>query len=68
MDRALAEQVIAEYILPLPSLAGAAGKGADIDETAWTDRLLCTMGLLDPVAINTLLGLSGIKAKYVLQD
>ncbi|PSR74380.1 hypothetical protein PHLCEN_2v9888 [Hermanssonia centrifuga] len=60
--KALAEQVIAEYILPLPSLAGAAGKGAEIDETAWTDRLLCTMGLLDPVAINTLLALSGIKA------
>jgi hypothetical protein len=64
--RALAEQVVAEYILPLPS-PGASAKGYDIDESAWTDRLLNTMKFLDERAIKALLSLTGLKAKYVLR-
>lgn len=59
--RALAEQLLSEYILPLPAASSSSGKTSDVDEAAWTDRLLTTMKHLDSIAINTLLGLSGIK-------
>ncbi|CAL1708691.1 unnamed protein product [Somion occarium] len=52
--KAIAEQVLDEYILPLPQLASA-------DEVAWTDKLLFIMKFLDENAINILLALSGIK-------
>ena len=55
------EQVIADYILPLPSGAGTS-KGPEVDEVAWTDRLLCVMRYLSEKSIKALLGLSGIKA------
>jgi sister-chromatid-cohesion protein PDS5 len=49
----LAEQVISEYILPLPN------KGED--EAAWTDRLLTVMRFLDEKGVSTLISISGIK-------
>ncbi|KAI0747029.1 armadillo-type protein [Daedaleopsis nitida] len=60
--KALAEQVVAEFILPLPTPpATSSSKSSDIDEVAWTDRLLLTMRHLGEVAINTLYGFSNIK-------
>ncbi|KAI0938430.1 hypothetical protein AcW1_001836 [Taiwanofungus camphoratus] len=59
--KAIAEQVIAEYILPLPSSPSSSSKGNEVDEGAWTDRLLYTMKFLDGTAINAILSLSGMK-------
>ncbi|KAF6757823.1 cohesin-associated protein Pds5 [Ephemerocybe angulata] len=59
--RNVVEQVIAEHILPLPSSASGS-KGSDIDEVAWTDRLLCVMRYLSEKSIKSLLGLTGLKA------
>ncbi|KAI0064905.1 cohesin-associated protein Pds5 [Artomyces pyxidatus] len=56
--KAAVEPVLAEYVFPLPSTSS---KG-DVDEVAWTDKLLTTMKFLDEKAINTLLGTSSIKA------
>ena len=52
------EQIFADYILPLPSNGS---KGAEVDDVAWTDRLLCVMKFLDTKAINVLLSFSNIK-------
>ncbi|KAG6332171.1 hypothetical protein ID866_6918 [Astraeus odoratus] len=66
-SKAAAEQVIADYILPLPSLSNSASasasvsKNAEVDEVAWTDRLLNTMRYLDDTAINTILSMSAVK-------
>ncbi|THH15253.1 hypothetical protein EW146_g5196 [Bondarzewia mesenterica] len=57
--KAAAEHILAEYILPLPS--GSGSRTIDVDETAWTDRLLTTMKFMDEKAVSALLGLSGIK-------
>ena len=59
--RAIAEQVLAEFILPLPASPAPASKNTDIDEGPWTDRLLLTMKFLDETAVNTLLSFSGLK-------
>ncbi|KAI0777199.1 hypothetical protein BD413DRAFT_514292 [Trametes elegans] len=60
--KALVEQTLADYILPLPSLpSSSSSKNADIDEVAWTDRLLLTMRYLDELAINTLYSFSNMK-------
>ncbi|KAJ7637138.1 armadillo-type protein [Roridomyces roridus] len=46
--RTTVEEVVAQYILPLPSLATTAtSKGGEVDEVAWTDRLLTVMAYLD---------------------
>jgi sister-chromatid-cohesion protein PDS5 len=58
------EQVMADYIFPLPGISSSS-KGNDLDDTAWTDRLLSTVGFLDEKALNSLLSFSGLKAKYV---
>ncbi|KAM6492441.1 Armadillo-type fold [Amanita muscaria] len=55
--RVVVEQVLAEFILPLPSNT----KGANVDEVVWIDRLLHTMKYLTQTSINALLGLSGLK-------
>ncbi|KAI0689173.1 armadillo-type protein [Cytidiella melzeri] len=60
--KALAEQMIADYILPLPAASSSSGKTAEVDEVAWTERLLCTMKFLDETANNSLRSLSGIRA------
>ncbi|KAI0634818.1 armadillo-type protein [Trametes polyzona] len=60
--KALAEQTIADFILPLPTPpASSSSKASEIDEVAWTDRLLLTMRYLDEVAINTLYNFSNLK-------
>ncbi|EIW77089.1 cohesin-associated protein Pds5 [Coniophora puteana RWD-64-598 SS2] len=57
-SKATAEQVLADYILPFPS-----AKASEIDEAAWTDRLLNIMQALDDEkSVNTLLNISGIRA------
>ncbi|KAI6158061.1 armadillo-type protein [Pisolithus tinctorius] len=60
-----AEQVIADYIFPLPPLSNVAStstsKNIEVDETAWTDRLLNVMQYLDDTAINAVLSMSGVK-------
>ncbi|KAF9482670.1 hypothetical protein BDN70DRAFT_399452 [Pholiota conissans] len=57
--RALVEQILLDYILPLPS---ANGKDKEVDVVAWTDRLLGTMRFLEEKPLATLMGLSGIKS------
>lgn len=60
--RTIGEQVIGEYILPLPSPTPTSNSRAnDVDEGAWTDRLLFVMKFLDEMAVNALLSLSGMK-------
>lgn len=60
--RLAVEQVIADYIFPLPSASSAStSKNVDVDEVAWTDRLLNIMRYLDDRGVNTVLLLSGIK-------
>ncbi|KAG1858786.1 armadillo-type protein [Suillus subalutaceus] len=60
--RLAAEQVIADFVFPLPSGSSAStSKNVDVNEVAWTDRLLNTMGYLDDRAVNAVLLLSGIK-------
>jgi sister-chromatid-cohesion protein PDS5 len=62
--RAVAEQVFSDYILPLPSSsAPSTSKNVDVDDAAWTDRLLNTMKFLDDKGIKSLLGMAGIKSK-----
>ncbi|KAI0075977.1 ARM repeat-containing protein [Panus rudis PR-1116 ss-1] len=53
--KGVVEQVVDEFILPLPQLNSA-------DEVAWTDRLLFIMKFLDESSTNILLTLSHIKA------
>ena len=65
-SRSLAEQVIFDYILPLPSMAtSSATKEKEVDEVSWTDRLLITMRHLSERSIVALIGLSGLKSVYV---
>jgi sister-chromatid-cohesion protein PDS5 len=53
---------LSDYILPLPSSsAPSTSKSVDVDEAAWTDRLLNTMKFLDEKGIKALLGMAGIK-------
>ena len=54
--------MLAEHILPLPAASSSSGKTAEVDEIAWTERLLCTMKFLDAAATNSLLSFSGLKA------
>ncbi|KAF8624977.1 hypothetical protein AX15_005612 [Amanita polypyramis BW_CC] len=57
---AVVEQVVADFILPLPSFSPST-RGAEVDEVAWTDRLLNTMKNLTDKSINALLNLSGLR-------
>ncbi|CDO77959.1 hypothetical protein BN946_scf184971.g9 [Trametes cinnabarina] len=60
--KAIAEETLADFILPLPSLpSSSSSKSAEIDEVAWTDRLLLTMRYLDEVSVNTLYSFSNLK-------
>ena len=57
---------MAEYVLPLPTPANVSGsKGSEIDEVAWTDRLLSILRYLSDQSISTLLSLSGLKQMFV---
>ena len=65
-SRALVDQVMFAYILPLPSIAtSSATKEKEVDEVSWTDRLLITMRHLSEKSIVVLIGLSGLKSVYV---
>ena len=61
--RHIVEQTLADYILPLPSppTASSSKNASDVDEAAWTDRLLYVMTFLNEQATNVLLSLSGLK-------
>jgi sister chromatid cohesion protein PDS5 len=58
----LVEAALAQYILPLPT----PGKDqTQVDEVAWTDRLLTTMRYLDDEkAHNALMAICGLKQSY----
>ncbi|PPQ70235.1 hypothetical protein CVT25_011295 [Psilocybe cyanescens] len=61
--RALVEQVLFDYILPLPSIStSSATKEKEVDEVAWTDRLLSVMRNVSQKTSTLLLGLSGLKS------
>ncbi|KAF9226311.1 hypothetical protein BS17DRAFT_794477 [Gyrodon lividus] len=62
--KAGAEQVIVDYVFPLPASSGTSAstsKNVEVDETAWTDRLLNTLQHLDDLAVSAILNMSGIK-------
>ncbi|GLB39171.1 putative cohesin-associated protein pds5 [Lyophyllum shimeji] len=60
--RTVVEEVVMDYIFPLPSSSTAStSKGGEVDEVAWTDRLLHTMKYLEEKSINAVLVLSGLK-------
>jgi sister-chromatid-cohesion protein PDS5 len=62
------DDIVAEYILPLPSSSTpSTSKSAEVDEVAWTDRLLTVMAFLDDErAFNTLLTMTSLHRLYVL--
>ncbi|KAF8999085.1 armadillo-type protein [Cyathus striatus] len=65
--RSVVEQVVADHIFPLPSpsatTSAATGKStaSEVDEVAWTERLLNTMRFLSDKSVNALLSLTGLK-------
>ena len=62
LPRAATEQTFSEYILPLPSASSpSTSKNVEVDEVAWTDRLLNIMQYLDEKAVKALLAMTGIK-------
>ena len=64
--RSLVEQVLSEYIIPLPSLStSSATKEKDVDEVSWADRMLIVMRYLSEKSTQLLIGLSGLKIPYV---
>jgi sister-chromatid-cohesion protein PDS5 len=65
--RTLVEQVLADYVIPLPSLTtSSATKEKEVDEVAWTDRLLNVMRYLSEKSVQLLIGLSGLKSLCVV--
>jgi len=58
VTRSIAEQVLAEYVFPLQP---SGSKATDVNEVAWTERLLHTMRFLDEKATQQLMNLSGLK-------
>lgn len=62
-SKPVAEQVIADHIFPFPSLPNvpSTSKSIEVDEVAWTDRLLNVMQYLDDTAVNAVLSMSGVK-------
>ncbi|KAF8156995.1 armadillo-type protein [Crassisporium funariophilum] len=61
--RTLVEQVVSEYLLPLPSIAtSSATKEKEVDEVAYTDRLLLIMRHLNEKSIGVLIALTNLKS------
>ncbi|CAA7268353.1 unnamed protein product [Cyclocybe aegerita] len=61
--RTQVEQILLEYIFPPPSISTSfASKEKDVDEVAWTDRLLNMMRYLSEKSVATLMGVAGLKA------
>lgn len=58
VSRAIAEQVLADYVFPFHQ---SGSKAVDVNEVAWTERLLHTMRFLDEKATQHLINLSGLK-------
>ena len=56
--RSIAEQVLADHVFPLQP---SGSKATDVNEVAWTERLLHTMKFLDEKATQHLINLSGLK-------
>lgn len=56
--RSIAEQVLADYVFPFQP---SGSKATDVNEVAWTERLLHTMKFLDEKATQHLINLSGLK-------
>jgi len=64
--RSSVEQILAEYIIPLPSTTTSSStKEKEVDEAAWTDRLLNVMRYLSEKSVQMLIGLSGLKTLCV---
>ncbi|KAJ7135989.1 cohesin-associated protein Pds5 [Mycena epipterygia] len=61
--RVIIEDVVSDYILPLPSASTpSTSKNTEVDEVAWTDRLLTVMAFLDDDhGVNTLLTMSTLQ-------
>ncbi|KAJ7057785.1 armadillo-type protein [Mycena amicta] len=61
--RLVVDDILGEYILPLPSSSSpSTSKSVEVDEVAWTDRLLTVMAYLDDdIAVNALLTFSGVQ-------
>ncbi|TFY67169.1 hypothetical protein EVJ58_g1799 [Rhodofomes roseus] len=61
--KSIAEQILADFIFPLPSppSSSSSKSSGEVDEAAWTDRLLYIMTFLDEQATNALLSFSGLK-------
>ncbi|KAF9527490.1 cohesin-associated protein Pds5 [Crepidotus variabilis] len=60
--RTLVEQFLADHVLPLPNTStNTATKEREIDEVAWTDRLLSVMRFLSERSVQVLINLSGLK-------
>jgi sister-chromatid-cohesion protein PDS5 len=72
--RPLVEDVVAEFILPLPSASSApstsksaSANTGEVDEGVWTDRLLTVMVFLDDEhSMNTLLAFSGVQRACII--
>ncbi|KAF9068921.1 armadillo-type protein [Rhodocollybia butyracea] len=62
-SRAVIEQVVSDHILPLPvySPNPQNGKAVEVDELAWTDRLISVMRFLSEKGVNALITLSNLK-------
>jgi hypothetical protein len=58
ITRSIAEQVLADYVFPFQP---SGSKATDINEVAWTERLLHTMKFLDEKATQHLINVSGLK-------
>ena len=58
ITRSIAEQVLADYVFPFQP---SGSKLTDVNEVAWTERLLHAMKFLDEKATQHLINLSGLK-------
>ena len=63
-------QVFHDHILPFPTSSSSSSTSKsqtqDLDETAWTDRLLLVMKYIDDQSVKALLSISGLKFTYNL--
>nr|GAT42782.1 predicted protein [Mycena chlorophos] len=61
-NRQLVHDIFDEFILPLPSASASTSKTAEVDEAAWTDRLLIVFAYLDDEpAKNVVLAFTGVQ-------
>lgn len=60
--KVVAEDIVARYILPLPT---PATKDKDMDEDEWTERLMRTIANVDQTTFEALLSMTGLQSVYV---